>query len=61
MTALEKRVIRAKRKRADRLRRNYQLARRYGYTSEEASLIMNQGKDTIIFNAEREGRNEKRG
>jgi hypothetical protein len=56
VTDLQKRVIDRKKKLARRLRKNYQLSRAYGYTSEEASLLMNQSHKTIIYNAVKDGR-----
>ena len=56
VTDLQKRVIRNKRKKSLRLRRNYQLARAYGYTSEEACLLQNQSHKNIIINATKDGR-----
>jgi len=53
---LKKRVILARQKRAARLRENYRLARNWGYSAEESTIIMNRGKGTINEMAEREGR-----
>ena len=52
MTELQIRVIDARRKRAKRLRDNYRPARDLGYTSEEASILMNRGRARIIEDAE---------
>jgi hypothetical protein len=48
---LEKRVLDARLKRNKRLRINYHLARAFGYTAEESTLIMNQSWRNIIANA----------
>ncbi len=54
--SLAKRVIDTRRKRARRMKLNYHLARAYGYTAEESSIIMNQGFRSIMDNAETDGR-----
>jgi hypothetical protein len=56
VTDLQKRVIDNRKKKVKRLRRNYQLARAYGYTSEEASLLQNQSHKTLVYNAVKDGR-----
>jgi len=55
MTLLEIKVIKAKRRASARLKRNYHLARAYGYSSYESTELMNQSHKTIIFNAEKNG------
>ena len=55
MNDLKKRVIEAKRKRAGRLKKHYQLARSYGYSSEESSLLMNMSQENITHNARKDG------
>jgi hypothetical protein len=56
VSELSKRVIRSRRKRAVRLKKHYYLAKSYGYTAEEAAIIMNQSWKTIIINAHKEDR-----
>jgi hypothetical protein len=56
LSELEKSVIEYRRKRAKRLRRNYFLARGFGYTAEESSLLQNQGHATIAHQAYQENR-----
>lgn len=56
VTDLQKRVIDARAKRNKRLKMNYWLAKGYGYTSEEAALLMNRSYKAIIDMGIKEGR-----
>lgn len=58
---LKERVLHAKLKRNKRMMTNYHLARAYGYSAEESSIVMNQGWRNIIANAYVDGRRLIRG
>ncbi len=53
---LKARVLHARNRRNDRMRKNYHLCRGFNYTAEESTILMNQSWKNIIANAYMDGR-----